>query len=87
MSAASRTLALIVVAMTLVACGGAVAPPGPAATPDASTPSSTPMPAGTYTTTSFQPALTFTVPDGWELAADSPTFVQLRPAGSETATG
>jgi hypothetical protein len=81
--AASRTLALIVVAVALAACGGAVAPPAPGATPEVTVPATTPMPAGTYTTTAFQPSLTFTVPEGWELAADTPTWVQLRPAGTE----
>jgi hypothetical protein len=82
-SPASRTLALIVVAVVLAACGGAVAPPAPGATPDVTVPAATPMPAGIYTTAAFQPALTFTVPDGWELAADTPSFVQMRPAGSQ----
>jgi hypothetical protein len=82
-SAASRTLALIVVAVALAACGGAVAPPAPDATPGVTGPVSTPMPAGTYTTTAFQPPLTFTVPDGWELVADTASWVQLRPAGSQ----
>ncbi len=82
-SAASRSLVLIAVAVALAACGGAVAPPAPAATPDTTAPASTPMPAGTYTTATFQPPLTFTVPDGWELVADTPTWVQLRPAGTQ----
>ena len=45
---------------------------------------------GTYTSNVFQPAVTFTVPSGWELVGDSlsaagavPVYVELRPAGSE----
>jgi hypothetical protein len=39
--------------------------------------------AGTYSTTNFRPTLTFTVPAGWELVADTPNWVQLRPTGAE----
>ena len=82
MCQASRVLPLIVFAALVAACGGAVAPPAassPTPVPSAAT---TPMPAGTYTTTAFQPALTFTVPDGWELVDDTPTWVHLQPIGS-----
>jgi hypothetical protein len=41
------------------------------------------MPAGTYTSVAFQPAVTFTVPDGWLIAGDSSKFFQLSPAGNE----
>lgn len=41
------------------------------------------MPAGTYTSSSFQPALTFTVPEGWVLAEDSALYLSLRPADSD----
>lgn len=72
---------VLAVAMTLLvaACGGSAAPPAP------SGPVASPWPAGTYTSVAFQPALTFTLPDGWEKATDTPVYLQLRPAGSEVA--
>jgi hypothetical protein len=81
---ASRVLALAIIAPLVVACTGASIPPpaGGSAAASATAPATTPMPAGTYTTSSFQPALTFTVPAGWELVADTPTWVQLQPAGA-----
>lgn len=80
MPAASRVLALGILATVLAACGGSVAPPA-GGTPAATAPAASALPAGTYTTAAFQPPLTFTLPDGWELVSDTPTFVQLRPAG------
>jgi hypothetical protein len=41
------------------------------------------LPAGTYTSNAFAPALTFTVPDGWEKSADTAAYLQLRPVGDE----
>lgn len=74
-----------VVSLALAACAGApVVPPNGA--PGASAPSTaagTPLPAGTYTSGGFEPAVTFTVPDGWEAASDTPAYLQLRPFGSE----
>lgn len=64
-------------ALLVGACSG-TASPTPSAQPSA-------LPAGTYTSPLFQPAVTFTVPSGWDLASDSPTYLQLRPAGSEIA--
>ena len=78
---ASRILALAIVAGLVAACGGASLPPPAAGTPAPSA-ATTPMPAGTYTTSAFQPALTFTVPDGWELVSDTPSWVHLQPSGS-----
>ncbi len=71
---------VLAVAMTLfVAACGSSAPPA------ATGPVSSSLPAGTYTSAAFQPPATFTVPDGWELAADTAGYLQLRPAGSEVA--
>jgi hypothetical protein len=72
---------VLATALTLVlaGCGGSAASPSP------SGPAASPLAAGTYTSSAFQPAVTFTVPDGWELATDSPTYLQLRPAGSDAA--
>ena len=43
------------------------------------------LPAGTYTSSAFQPAVTYTLPAGWDNPADAADFFQLRPAGSEVA--
>jgi hypothetical protein len=77
-----RGLALVVATLALAACGGATLPP--AAASQAPVPAVTPLPAGTYTSLAFQPAVTFTVPDGWVLAADSPLYLALQPAGNDT---
>lgn len=70
---------VLAVAMTLfvAACGGS------AATPAASGPVTSPLPAGTYTSAAFLPAVTYTVPDRWELVSDTAAYFQLRPAGSD----
>jgi hypothetical protein len=68
-------LAILAAAVALAACGGASATP--------TGPSDSPLPAGTHTSTVFQPAVTFTVPDGWTLASDSADYLQLRPAGQD----
>jgi hypothetical protein len=70
---------VLAVAMTLVvaACGGSAATPAP------SGPATSPLPAGTYTSAAFLPAVTYTVPDRWELVSDSAAYFQLRPAGSD----
>jgi hypothetical protein len=76
-----RGLALTAVALFVTACGGGSFPP-PAGATAAATPAITPMPAGTYTTVSFSPAMTFTVPDGWVMAEDSPLYAVLMPASN-----
>lgn len=84
MSLASRTLVLLVLAASVGACGGASLPPPAQVTPAPSASSGgQQLVAGTYQTQQFQPRLTFTVPDGWELAADTPAWVQLRPVGAQ----
>jgi hypothetical protein len=72
-----RGFASLALLLVVAACGGS------SAAPDASGPTSPPLPAGTYTSTAFQPAVTFTVPDGWEKAVDTPPYMLIRPAGSE----
>lgn len=74
-----RRVLAVAMALSISACGGSGATPAP------SGPAGSPLPAGTHTSTAFQPAVTFTVPDGWELATDSATYLQLRPLGSEVA--
>ncbi|HJW22681.1 MAG TPA: hypothetical protein VJ506_09650 [Candidatus Limnocylindrales bacterium] len=41
------------------------------------------LPAGTYQSRAFQPQLTFTLPAGWWVAADSADFLQLAPVDSD----
>lgn len=72
--ACALTLAVIVAA----GCGGASLAP-PAATNPAGQPAATAMPAGTYTSVSFQPPVTFTVPDGWIKQEDSGLYLSLYP--------
>lgn len=76
-----RGLGALALTLLLAACGGTSPPP---AQPSAdATPAATAMPAGTYTSTVFQPAVTYTVPDGWVVVGDSPKSFQLAPAGNE----
>jgi len=72
-----RRVLAIALALLVTGCGGSAASPSPLGS------AATPLAAGTYTSSAFRPAVTFTVPDGWELAVDSPTYLQLRPAGSD----
>lgn len=72
-------LVILLFAMLVTACGGSTA------TSDPSASLIPPLAAGAHTSTAFQPPLTFSVPDGWELANDTPTYLQLRPAGSDVA--
>jgi hypothetical protein len=74
-----RRVLAVAMALFVAACGGSPATSAP------SGPAGSPLPAGTYTSAAFQPAVTFTVPDGWELATDAPTYLQLRPLDSEVA--
>lgn len=69
---------LIATALLAAACST-----GSPASPASSVAAGRPLPAGTYTSKAFTPALTFTVPDGWENATDSATYLQLRPLGDE----
>jgi hypothetical protein len=80
----STLVAIATVALALAGCaGGDIAPPvGQSIAPsaDATTP---PLQPGTYTTVSFQPAVTFTVPAGWVLETDTPLYATLHPAGND----
>lgn len=73
-----RRVLAVALALFVAACGGTAPPPAPSGGPVASA-----LPAGTYTSAAFQPAVTFTVPAGWELATDSSRYLQLRPLGSD----
>jgi hypothetical protein len=71
-------VARVLVCTALVA---ACAPAG--AGPGASGPQPSGLAPGTYTANAFEPAVTFTVPGGWEMPSDGPAYLQLRPVGSE----
>ncbi len=72
-----RAAALVVVAALVVAGCGAAATPAPSG-PTALAP-------GTYSSRSFQPAVTFTLPAGWWNPADSATYLALQPVASDLA--
>ena len=72
-----RGFASLALLLVVTACGGS------SASPAASGPVVSPMPAGTYTSSAFQPAVTFTVPDGWAKPVDTAPYLQLIPAGSD----
>jgi hypothetical protein len=73
-SAASAASTALVVLVAACASGATTAPSQ--ATASALAP-------GTYTSRAFQPAVTYTVPAGWDAPDDSATYLRLRPAGSE----
>ncbi len=64
----------LVAGALLAACSTAGSPSSPAASA---------LPAGTYTSKAFQPAVTYTLPAGWDNPDDSATYFRIRPAGSE----
>lgn len=68
--------AVLMAAVLVAACSASATPAPSAAAPSA-------LPAGTYTSTAFQPPATYTLPAGWEKAADSTAYLWLRPAGNE----
>lgn len=70
------------VGVLVAACGGSSGTSASVAPSAAARP---PLPAGTYTSSAFTPAVTYTVPDGWEKVADSASYLQLVPAGSDIA--
>jgi hypothetical protein len=68
-------LALLAFALAVVGCGDGTGSPtatGPRA-----------LEAGTYRSQSFQPQVTFTLPEGWYLPADTPDYLGLQPVSNE----
>lgn len=77
-----RTLtALLSLASVAAGCGGAQASPSPA--PVASGPVA--LPAGTYQSRSFQPGVTFTLPEGWWIASDVADYLGIEPVNTDQA--
>lgn len=73
-----RSIVLIAAALLAAACSS-----GSPSLPAPSVAAGNPLQAGAYTSKSFTPALTFTVPEGWEKFADTAAYLQLRPLGDE----
>ena len=74
-----RGLATLAFALVLAGCG-ATAPASPST---AATPAPSALAAGTYTSVTFKPAVTFTVGDGWELPSDALAYMLVRPVGDQ----
>ena len=86
-------VALVAIAVVAVLVGGAFALNSLPTTTPGSTPSPQPTPTptgeptrrsaaldpGTYTTEHFQPATTYTVPDGWKVTEDKAGSIRLEP--------
>lgn len=75
-----RAFAATVVVAVVSACSGGAAP---SASPVATGPTGSPLPAGTHTSKGFTPAITFTVPAGWENRDDLATYLSLNPFGND----
>jgi hypothetical protein len=73
-----RRASLILAALLVVGCAGAPsgATPIPTQRPAA-------LPAGTYSSAAFRPAVTYTVPAGWRVTSDAPDYFALQPVDSE----
>lgn len=80
---AVRRAAALAAVVALAACGGGSVPaPVTTSAPPAAVSA---LPAGTYTSVVFEPAVTFTLPDGWAKTADQPSYLALYPAGNDLA--
>jgi hypothetical protein len=75
-----RALAAIVVAAIVSACSGGAAP---STAPVATGPAGSPLPAGTYTSKAFTPAVTYTLPAGWQNIDDLATYLSLNPFAND----
>ena len=75
----SSVVLAVVLALAAAGCGGSSSP----STAAASWPVPSPLAPGTYTSVAFKPAVTFTVPAGWEKPDDSAGYLQVRPLGDE----
>jgi hypothetical protein len=76
----STVVLAMALALVVAACGGSAAPAAPASP---SGPAPSPLAPGTYTSVAFKPAVTFTVPAGWENPDDVPGYLLIRPLGDE----
>jgi hypothetical protein len=76
LSVAALLVALVV--LLLAGCAGTAREATPVSTPAPSA-----LPAGTYTSAAFRPAVTYTVPGGWRIVSDAPDYFALQPVDSE----
>jgi hypothetical protein len=77
---------VVVVGAMLVGALAATTVTGPSTPkPTPTAPQASGLPAGTYTSQRLSPAATFTLPAGWDIATDSPDYLELKPAGSDIA--
>lgn len=74
-----RGLATLALALVVAGCGASA----PATPTTGATPAPSPLAAGTYTSVTFKPAVTFTVGEGWEFPADALAYMLVRPVGDE----
>jgi hypothetical protein len=74
-----RSVLALGISLLAAACSGAPATPEPSAAP----PPPSPLAAGTYTSTGFQPPVTYTVPAGWTNPEDRASYFLLQPAGTD----
>jgi hypothetical protein len=75
--ARSRWFGLVVALTVGAGCVGGASPTPVATTPPAG------LAAGEYTTTAFRPPVTYTLPEGWLIAGDSPDYFALQPVTSD----
>lgn len=72
-------LRLVLLAVLLAGCGGSVAPSAAPANPSLAPA----LPAGSYQSRAFEPQVTFTLPEGWWIAADERDHLELRPVSTD----
>ena len=70
-------LGLVVAAALAAGCGSAASPAPATPAPRVA------LPAGPYTSNAFLPTITYTLPDGWLIADDSPSYFVLQPVTSD----
>jgi hypothetical protein len=75
--ARSRWLGLVVALTFGAGCTGSASPTPATTTPPAG------LPPGEYTTAAFKPPVTYTLPEGWLIAGDSPDYFALQPVTSD----
>jgi hypothetical protein len=83
----TRRAGWIVALVLLAGCSGrsGVDLTAASATPPPAAEAPSAAPAGTYTSTAFQPPVTYTLPEGWQKPSDTPAYFALQPAGSSVA--
>jgi hypothetical protein len=73
-----RRVGWLVATALLAGCAGSTGAGSPGTTPGPS-----PLAAGTYASSAFQPPVTFTLPGGWWIPSDSADYLGLNPVESD----